>query len=53
MADVIINHVFHKAVFSWGSTNLVRPGEARKQYIDAIHEADKGNILALLEFARS
>lgn len=53
IADVIISHIFNKPVFSWGSSNLVKRGEVRKQYIDAIHLADKGNILPLLNFARS
>lgn len=53
IADVIISHIFNKPVFSWGSSNLVKQGEVRKQYIDAIQSADKGNILPLLYFARS
>ena len=53
LADVIISHIFGKPVFSWGSSNLVRQGDARKQYIDAIHSADQGIILPLLTFARS
>jgi Fic-DOC domain mobile mystery protein B len=53
IADVIISHIFSMPVFSWGSSNLDRQGGARKQYIDAIHAADQGNILPLLKFARS
>jgi hypothetical protein len=53
IADVVINHIFDKPVFSWGSSNLIKPGDTRKQYIDAIHVADQGNILPLLNFARS
>jgi Fic-DOC domain mobile mystery protein B len=53
IADVIINHIFNKSVFSWGSNDLVKQGEVRKRYINAIQEADKGNIVLLLEFARS
>jgi len=53
LADVIISHIFNMPVFSWGSSNLVRQGDARKQYIDAIHSADQGIILPLLTFARS
>ena len=53
LADVIISHIFNMPVFSWGSSNLVRQGDARKQYIEAIHAADQGIILPLLIFARS
>jgi Fic-DOC domain mobile mystery protein B len=53
IADVITSHIFSLPVFSWGSSNLVRHGDARKQYIDAIHAADQGIILPLLTFARS
>jgi Fic-DOC domain mobile mystery protein B len=53
LADVIISHIFNLPVFSWGSSNLVRQGDARKQYIEAIHAADQGIILPLITFARS
>jgi len=53
LADVIISHIFNMPVFSWGSSNLVRQGDARKQYIEAIHATDQGIILPLLIFARS
>jgi Fic-DOC domain mobile mystery protein B len=53
MADVIINYIFNKPVFTWGLANLVKKGDARKRYITAIHEADKGNMNLLIEFARS
>jgi len=53
LADVIISHIFNMPVFSWGSSNLVRQGDARKQYIEAIHAADQGIMLPLLIFARS
>lgn len=53
IADVIINHIFNQSVFSWGSYDLVKKGEVRKRYINAIRETDKGNIAPLLEFSRS
>jgi len=53
IADVIINHIFNQSVFSWGSYDLVKKGEVRKRYINAIREADKGNFVLLLEFSRS
>ncbi len=53
MADVIITHIFHKPLFTWGQSNLTEHSETRKIYISAIHEADNGNIKPLVEFARS
>jgi len=53
ITDVIISHIFGRPVFSWGSSDLTRQGEVRKQYIRAVQQADEGNILPLLKFARS
>jgi Fic-DOC domain mobile mystery protein B len=53
MADVIITHIFHKPLFTWGQSNLTEHSETRKIYISAIHEADNGNIKPLIEFAKS
>lgn len=39
--------------FTWGRTHLVRPGTTRAAYISALREADRGDLGALLEFARS
>jgi Fic-DOC domain mobile mystery protein B len=39
--------------FTWGLANLVNDGEARNSYLEAIREADNGNIQPLLKFARS
>jgi len=52
-ADIIISHVFKEEVFSWGRLNLVKPGESRKKYLEAIYAADNGDIQPLLKFARS
>lgn len=41
------------AEFSWGSTELVKPGQARAAYLLAMREADAGDIRSLLTFARS
>ncbi len=40
-------------VYAWGSSNLVKPDEARKSYLTSIREADKGNIELLIVFARA
>jgi Fic-DOC domain mobile mystery protein B len=39
--------------FSWGSGNLVSMCEVRDRYIKSLREADKGDYVALLAFARS
>jgi Fic-DOC domain mobile mystery protein B len=39
--------------FTWGRANLIEPGEARTQYIAALHQADRHLIEQLLAFARS
>jgi len=52
MADILIESVLGMKVFSWNSSNLVKPDKARKEYIDSIRKADNGSIESLLEFAR-
>ena len=52
MADILIESVFGKDVFTWNNTNLVKPDNTRKEYIDSIRKADDGIIEPLLEFAR-
>lgn len=53
MADIVIESLFDKEVFSWHHSNMVKADETRKKYIAAIREGDKGNINPLLEFARN
>jgi len=53
MADIIIERVFGKAIFSWHKSKMVKPDETRKMYITALKEADNGNIQTLLKFARN
>jgi len=52
MADIIIESVFGMKEFSWGNSNLVKPDNTRKKYIDSIRKADNGTIEPLLEFSR-
>jgi hypothetical protein len=42
-----------RSAFTWGSANLVKEGEARTTYLEAIGAADDGDIQPLLNFARS
>lgn len=53
MADIIVSKIFKQPVFAWGSDNLVRQGESRKAYLNAIKAADKGDILSLINFSRT
>ncbi len=52
-ADLIISHVFDKALFSWGHSSQLDAKTVRSKYISALHKADAGNILPLIKFARS
>ncbi|WP_426326363.1 mobile mystery protein B [Pedobacter sp. R-06] len=53
MADMIIEKIFDRPVFTWGAGNLSKESENRKQYLNALKLADSGNYEALLRFARS
>ncbi|MCY4160719.1 MAG: mobile mystery protein B [Flavobacteriaceae bacterium] len=52
MADILIEKVFNEQLFTWGF-NIKDVKLSRKIYIDAIKEADIGNIEPLLEFAKN
>jgi Fic-DOC domain mobile mystery protein B len=39
--------------FSWGSQNLIDPGETRARYIAALRDADKHEFRSLIAFVRS
>jgi Fic-DOC domain mobile mystery protein B len=52
MADVIVSRLGQPA-FTWGSAGVVRVGDTRRSYIDALRAADQNNVQPLLVFARS
>lgn len=52
MADVIASRG-GRPVFSWGSAEIASAGEVRQMYIEALQNADRGDIGPLLGFARS
>lgn len=53
MADSIILR-YKGQPLSWGGNyNLIEPDEIRKRYIIALREADRGNYMPILEFAKS
>lgn len=53
IADVIIEKIFGKPVFTWGRQNLIHSSTYRATYLSALRAADKGNIEPLVRFARS
>ena len=53
MADIIMELIFGKEIFTWHQFNMVKANETRKEYINALREADTGNITALIEFAKN
>jgi Fic-DOC domain mobile mystery protein B len=53
LADVLINKVFGKSYFTWGSQSLIKEGEARRAYLKALREADNLDYKSLIKFAKS
>lgn len=53
MADIISESIFGKEIFSWHKSNMVKANKIRKKYVDALKEADNGNIKPLIEFAKN
>ena len=53
MADIIIEKIFNLPVFTWGAGDLIRLGDVRTSYIQALKAADQGDYSLLLIFARS
>ncbi len=53
MADIVIQKLFDRPVFSWGAYNLSENSEIRSAYISTLKMADQGNYEDLLSFCRS
>ena len=53
MADLIMEKLYNSKFFSWGSANLVKATETRRNYIQAVRKADKNDIKPLILFAKS
>ncbi|WP_029038480.1 mobile mystery protein B [Salinimicrobium xinjiangense] len=53
MADIIMESIFGEEIFSWHQSNMIKPNETRNKYINALREADNGNITPLIEFAKN
>ncbi len=52
MADIIIESIFKKEVFSWNHSSMGKADELRYKYISALHHGENGDIEHLLKFAR-
>lgn len=52
-ADILITNGLKKNLFTWENNKLADQGDTRTNYLNALYEADKGNIEPLLKFARS
>jgi Fic-DOC domain mobile mystery protein B len=53
MANIFIENVLHGSPFTWGGRDLSNPSGTRSRYINALQNADDGDYIALLEFAKS
>jgi Fic-DOC domain mobile mystery protein B len=53
MADIIIESIFDKEIFSWSQSNMPKGNKTRKEYINALRKADDGNIIPLIKFAKN
>ena len=53
MADIIMEFIFGKEIFSWHKSNMIKADNTRKKYIEALKKADNGNINPLIEFAKN
>jgi Fic-DOC domain mobile mystery protein B len=53
MADLIMEKLYNSKFFSWGSANLVKATETRRNYIQAVRKADNNDIKPLILFAKS
>lgn len=53
IADILLEYVFNKSLFTWGKSDLLKSGTDRKKYIESLIAADKEDYRLLLEFVRS
>lgn len=52
-ADLLLVHVLERPRFTWGRQDLIRPGEARRFYLEALRAADRRDYAPLMGFVRS
>lgn len=52
IADILAMKL-NRPAFTWGAADLIKRGEARAEYLNAIRAADRDDIHPLIKFARS
>ena len=52
MADILIEKVFNRELFTWKRSDMVKHDEVRREYILAIKKAYQGDLSPLIHFAR-
>lgn len=53
MANLLLKNILKHPAFTWGGESLLETGRIRKQYIESLHAADKGDYKPLLAFVRT
>jgi len=51
IADIMMEKVFYKDIFSWGKLDLEAMNDERSRYLAALRKADEGDYNYLLTFA--
>ncbi len=53
MTNLLLKNILKHPEFTWGGENLLEANSTRKQYIESLHAADKGDYMPLLKFVRT
>jgi Fic-DOC domain mobile mystery protein B len=53
MADLLLKNILKQKEFTWGGKNLSNAGDIRKQYIESLQAADRGDYAPLFAFVRT
>ena len=53
MTNLLLKNILKQPVFTWGRKNLSEAGNIRKQYIESLQSADKGDYEPLLAFVHT
>ena len=44
--------IFKKDIFTWHQSNMIKANDVHKAYITALKQADNGDIVPLIQFAK-
>jgi len=53
MTDTLLENILKRPRFTWGSKDLTKAGDVRKEYISALQAADAQSYGSLLAFVRT